>query len=264
MENEEFKPKVGDYMSKDVITVTPETTVKEIANLIISTGHDGFPVVENGKIIGIVTSRDLILQISNKKAKDIMSTNVVITYPNVNIIDVARVMFRMGFQRLPVVDEDYRLVGLITNMDVIRSTIERANPMRVKRVKESIERIHGVKVDVQLNKVKINDLRPTQSVIYTDELEGRIYEIRKGLAEPLIVIKTGGRTVLVDGHHRAIAAQRLGVEETEAYILTLSKDVILGLEKTAEKEGLNTLADIKIVDEIPHKLIDIISTRRRG
>jgi len=50
--------------------------------------------------------------------------------------------------------------------------------------------------------MRIVDLVPTQSKIFADELEGRKYELEKGLAEPLIVIQKRNKILLVDGHHR--------------------------------------------------------------
>jgi IMP dehydrogenase len=57
--------------------------------------------------------------------------------------------------------------------------------------------------------------------VYADELEGRTYELERGLAEPLVV-----------------------------------KDVELGMAKTAEKEGLETLDDVKVVDYARHPLVE--------
>ena len=79
-------------------------------------------------------------------------------------------------------------MGIITNSDVIRSQIERADPAKVWKLKKTLETVHGVDITVTRGEVGIDDLVPTQSKIFADELEGRIYELRKGLAEPIIVI----------------------------------------------------------------------------
>ncbi len=59
--------------------------------------------------------------------------------------DAARVMFRTGHSKLPVVDEDNRLVGIISNADVIRSQIEKVDPDKVEKLKKTIEKVHGVR-----------------------------------------------------------------------------------------------------------------------
>ena len=60
-------------------------------------------------------------------------------------------------------------------------------------------------------KVPIRDHRPTQNKIYADELQGRTYELKRGLAEPTIIVKIGNRFILVDGHHRTVAALNLAM-----------------------------------------------------
>jgi len=103
----------------------------------------------------------------------------------------------------------------------------------------------------------VDHLLPTQSKIYEDELEGRIYEIKKGLAEPIIVVRKPGKLILVDGHHRAVAAKRMGIKELDAYVIELGADVELGLEKTAREMNLHTLDDIKVLDYARHPLMAV-------
>lgn len=253
--------KVKNYMSPNVITVSPKQTIEEVFKIMQETTHDGFPVVEGGNLIGIVTSRDIILRRGGKKVREVMSKDVVVTFPETNLIDAARVMFRRGFSRLPVVDENKKLVGIITNTDVIRSHIERATPDKVRKLTESLEKLYSVKTIVRLAKVKISELLPTQNRIQPDEFRGREYELKRGLAEPIVVIKSGERMVLVDGHHRALAAMKMGVEEISAYVIVLSKDIELGLEKTARAMGLKSIGDIKMGEDAERGITEIIGRK---
>mgnify|MGYP001144034682 CR=1 FL=1 len=116
-------------------------------------------------------------------------------------------IIRAGIQKLPGVDENNRLIGIISNADVIRSQIEHVSPEKVYNFMDTLRRLHGIEPTVKRGYVPIDELLPTQARIYEDELEGRIYEIKQGLAEPLIVVKRPGRYILVDGHHRAIKAK---------------------------------------------------------
>lgn len=250
--------KVKNYMSPNVIIVSPEQTIEEILKIMRETAHDGFPVVEDGNLIGIVTSRDIILRRGGKKVREVMSKEVVVTFPETNLIDAARVMFRSGFSRLPVVDENKRVIGIITNADVIRSHIERVTPEKIRKLTESLEKLYSVKTIVRLTKVKISELMPTQNRILPDEFRGREYELKRGLAEPIVVIKSGERMVLVDGHHRALAAIKIGIEEISAYVIVLSKDIELGLEKTARAMGLKSVEDIKIGEDAERGITEII------
>jgi IMP dehydrogenase len=253
--------KVKDYMSTTVVTVTPDQKITEVLELMNDTNHDGFPVVEGEDLVGIITSRDVMLHGKGDKVANAMSREVMVTYPETNLLDAARVMFRRGYSRLPVVDEEKRLVGIVTNTDVIRSHIERATPGKVRKLTESLEKLYSIRTVVRLGTVKIRDLRPTQNRIQPDEFQGREYELKRGLAEPIVVIKTGDRQILVDGHHRALAALKLGIDEFHAYIIILSRDIELGLEKTARAMGLKSISDIKVGEDAEHGIAEIITSR---
>ena len=81
--------------------------------------------------------------------------------------------------------------------------------------------------------------------------------MKRGLAEPLIVVKKRNYFVLVDGHHRVIAARGLGIKEIMAHVLEPDRDVELGMEKSAREAGLLTLDDIKVIDYAQHPLVEI-------
>lgn len=251
------KLRVGDYMTGKVITVSPDDTVMDVIKLTRVTGHDGFPVTREGKVVGYISSLDMLLCESDELVKNVMSKNLIVAAPNMEINEVARVIFRLGVSKLPVVDEEGRLIGIITNSDVIRSQIERADPQKVWKLKKTLETLHNTSIVVTRGEVNIEDLIPTQSKIFADELEGRVYELRKGLAEPIIVLHKPNRWLLADGHHRVVAAKRLGMKKIDAYILDIPKDINLGMEKSARDAGLKTLDDIKVLDYAKHPLIEI-------
>lgn len=256
------KAKVGDYMTTDVVTISPENTVEDVVNIIRQTKHDGFPVVENGKIRGYISSLDLLLCDRKDKVANVMTTSILVAHPDIDLIDSARVIFRSGLSKLPVVNDNGEMVGIITNSDVIRSQIERANPRKALSLIRVLEIVHGVQLELKEGIVDVECLIPTQSKIYEDELEGRIYELEKNLAEPLIVIKMPTRYILVDGHHRVIAAKRLGIDSMEAYLIIINEEIELGMEKTAKKSGLRTLDDIEILDYAHHPLIEITTSQQ--
>ncbi len=256
-----MEAKVKNYMSTNVITVSPEQAIEEILELMRETDHDAFPVLEGGRIVGIVTTRDLVFKRKGYRVSDYMSDEVVVTSPDKDLTDVARVMFRTGYSRLPVVDEEKRLIGIITNADVIRSHIERATPEKVQKLALSLEKLHAIKTVVRVGKVRIAKLVPTQGRIQPDEFKGREYEMLRGLAEPVVVIKSGEKMLLVDGHHRALAARKLGIEELDAYIIVPSKKIEFGLEKMAKESGLNSVDDMEIVDEGEEGITKIIKYR---
>jgi CBS domain-containing protein len=180
------------------------------------------------------------------------------------ITDAARVILRSGIQRLPVVDDAGNLVGIISNADVIRSQIERATPGKVDKLMRTLENIHEVDAREERRQVPLADLTPTQGKVYADELEGRRYELERGLAEPLVVIDTGTELLLADGHHRVKAADRLDIDEMDAYVIVIDETVDLGMAKTAEKEELETISDIEAVDYAHHPLVETTQRLQEG
>ena len=258
---EENVSKVKDYMSSHVMTVGPEDTLGDVIDLIRRTWHDCFPVIEDGNIGGIVTSWDVIQKRRGRKVREVMTKEVVATFPETALTDVSRVMFRRGISKLPVIDENRKLVGIITTTDIIRSHIERVTPTKLKKFTETLEKLYSVETGVRLGRVSVSELVPTQSKIQPEEFIGRKYEIKQGLAEPIVVIRYGKRLILVDGHHRALAALKIGIEEMDAYIVVLSRDIELGLEKTAKIMGLRSIKDIKISEESEKGIAEVIENK---
>ncbi len=249
------KKRVRDYMTYDVDTIDVHGSVQDVMDAIKRSTHDGFPVVENNEVVGYISARDLLFVTPDFPVADVMSHRLIVAEPDMAISDVARVIIRSGIQKLPVVDDDNQLLGIISNTDVVRSQIEHVSPEKVHKLIDTLERLYGLKPALSRGPVRIHELFPTQSKIYMDELEGRIYEIQKGLAEPVIVIKKPHKTLLIDGHHRAIAAKRLGIKILDAYIITINSSMELGLERTAHAMHLRSLDDIEILDYARHPLV---------
>jgi CBS domain-containing protein len=253
------KAQVEEYMTRDVATVSPDDTVREVAERIAeSDGHNGFPVTEGRRVVGFVSARDLLLADGQVPIFTEMTDDIIVAHPDMNVDDAARVILRSGIQKLPVVDDAGHLVGIISNTDVIRSQIERATPEKVGKLMRTLEEIHDIEVSEERRDVPLAELVPTQARVYADELEGRRYELERGLAEPLVVIDNGGTLVLADGHHRVLAADRTGTDLMDAYVIVIdvADGVELGMERTARQEGLESIDDIEVVDYARHPLVE--------
>lgn len=253
------KVKVGEYMTEEVDDLPYNITVSDAINTLLKSKHEYFPVTRNNYLVGVIGAIDLLKHYKTPKTplKEIIKSKLIVARPDLFIDDAARIMFRNGLKKLPVVDAKGKLVGIITNTDIIRSHIERVTPRKVDMVKNLIEKEHGINITIKKYVIPIDKLHPTQHTIYADELEGRKYELRRGLAEPLIVIKKRNYFVLVDGHHRAVAALALGITELMANVLELDKDIELGMERSAKERNLLALRDIKIMDDAQHPLVEI-------
>jgi len=251
-------PTVREYMTTDVETVSPGDTVRTVAQRIATEDHAGFPVCDGRHVEGFVSATDLLLAEEETRVSTVMSTDLIVADPDMSIDDAARVILRSGIRKLPVVDAEGELVGIISNADIIRSQIERATPEKVGRLIRTLESLHDIQAKQDRRTVPLSALVPTQSKVYADELEGRVYELERGLAEPLVVIDTPDTLLLADGHHRVLAADRLGIEEMDAYVIVIEEPIETGMERTAATQGLESIEDIEIVDYARHPLVETI------
>ena len=253
-------PTVADYMIRNVQTVTPDMTVKQVREKIINSNFHGFPIVENGYLLGFISAKELLKHTERPDAKmrEVMNRGTLCAIPSMAIDDATRVLFRYGLRNLPVVDEEKKIVGIISNIDIVRSQIEKSRPAKVMSVKNVLEQQNGIRLKIYNQEVQIKELIPTQKEVYMDELIGRQYEIKRGLNEPLIVIKRRNGYLIVDGHHRIMAAQKMGLSVFSAIVLEPNDmNIRLGMEKTAEKWGLRTLEDVKIIEGAKHPFMEV-------
>jgi len=251
---------VGDYMVRKVHTVGPNMTVEEVRQQIINSSFHGFPIVENGYLLGFVTAKELLRYIDKPDAKirTVMRRGTICAIPSMSIDDATRILFRYGLRNLPVVDEDKKIVGIISNIDIVRSQIEKSRPGKVMSVKNFLEQQNGIRMKVVNKEVSLDRVIPTQKEVYMDELIGRQYEIKRGLNEPLIVVERRNGFIVVDGHHRVMAAKKMGMKNFNAIVLVPNDyDVKFGLEKTAERWGLRSLDDVTIIEGAKHPFMEV-------
>ncbi len=121
--------RVRDYMSRDLLTVSPETEIMRAIHLLVEHDVSGLPVVDGqNRLCGILTERDCIriaLQAgyfdeAGGRVADYMSPSVHTVTPDDTLMDLAELFVESPFRRCPVV-EDGRLVGLICRRDVLRA-----------------------------------------------------------------------------------------------------------------------------------------------
>lgn len=121
----EMSVKVGEIMSRDLITNSPEDTVVEIAKAML-TNHIGSIIIsENGNNEGIVTERDICYKVvaqdkdpSQTLAKEIMSSSLVSISPDKSLTDAAKMMVKKDIRRLAVVEKG-KIVGILTASDIL-------------------------------------------------------------------------------------------------------------------------------------------------
>jgi len=117
----------------DPITVTPDMTVKEAIDLMAEYKIGGLPVVdEEGRLVGLLTNRDVRFEKNlSKKIKDLMTPRekLIVAPPDISLEKAKEILHQHRIEKLPLVSEDNKLVGLITIKDIM-SVIEHPNAAR--------------------------------------------------------------------------------------------------------------------------------------
>lgn len=120
--------KCREIMTKNVRTATAGATLREVALMMLEGDMGAVPVVENGKLIGIVTDRDIVVRAIAKGSSadvaiaDAMTTELFTVAPDDFVFEAIRLMGDKQVRRVPVVDPEGSLVGIIAMADVALET----------------------------------------------------------------------------------------------------------------------------------------------
>jgi tRNA nucleotidyltransferase (CCA-adding enzyme) len=120
--NQQASIQISDLMSFPVVTVPPNTRMKKVASMLKEKGCTGFPVVEDGRLVGIISRRDFkrVKKESQLKApvKAFMKTDVKTIAPGKSPTEAAKLMVKYDIGRLPVVDNE-KIIGILTRSDAM-------------------------------------------------------------------------------------------------------------------------------------------------
>ena len=120
--------KISEVMTTDVETVSAEQTAREAAHFMLRADTGSIPVCENGRVIGMVTDRDIAVRCvaegrgPDTPVSDLMSDGIVCAHEDDDIDMVAKRMSDEQVRRMPVLDSDERLVGMVSLGDLSRET----------------------------------------------------------------------------------------------------------------------------------------------
>jgi acetoin utilization protein AcuB len=128
--------KVSEWMTSDPFTLTEGDRVKTAVQHLLSAGIRHVPILRDGKLVGIVTDRDLRRALPSLEAgagpekyrafmeqtplKDIMTANPVTCTPEADLVDAVRIFAERKLGAIPIVDAD-RLVAILTQIDIMRA-----------------------------------------------------------------------------------------------------------------------------------------------
>jgi CBS domain-containing protein len=155
--------KVQDVMSKDVTTVAPNTPLKEVARVLTELGVSGVPVVEDGAVVGVVSEADILVKergvnpphhggllglvfsegvdVGEKlralTAGEAMTSPAITVSPYRPVSEAAGKMIDAQVNRLPVVDDEGRLVGIVTRADLVRAFV-RSDEAIAREIREDV------------------------------------------------------------------------------------------------------------------------------
>jgi len=114
-------------MTRDVRLLSPDQTIREAARLMADIDAGSLPVSENDRLVGMITDRDIVIRAvaqgksADTKVADVMSKEILYCVDTDEIDDVARNMGKAQVRRLPVVNSDKRLVGIVSLGDLARN-----------------------------------------------------------------------------------------------------------------------------------------------
>ena len=112
-----------DVMSHKVQVIGPEGTIREAAQKMLQGDFGMMPVEENDYMIGVISDRDIAIRAiaegkdANTKVRDIMSREVIVAYENQSVKDASSLMSKHQIRRLPVVNAEKKLVGMVALCD---------------------------------------------------------------------------------------------------------------------------------------------------
>lgn len=122
-----YELKIGEIMTRDPITVSPDCLMSELKETLRVKRISGVPVLEAGELAGIISIEDLILALergeTSARVGDRMTRQLQTVYADESVIQAVNKFVRHGYGRLPVVDRQGRLVGIVTQGDIVRGVM---------------------------------------------------------------------------------------------------------------------------------------------
>jgi len=133
---------VRDIMANNVHTLSLRMSASEAAALMRRYGHEGFPVVEDNRLVGILTRRDvdraLHHNLGDQPIRSLLHTGPVAVSPDDPVEEVRRVMLETNLGQVPVV-RDGQFVGIVTRTDLIKSWVQEPRPTQARGLRQLLE-----------------------------------------------------------------------------------------------------------------------------
>ncbi|NLT94657.1 MAG: CBS domain-containing protein [Clostridia bacterium] len=159
--------RIEDIMVTDVEYLSPDCTVARWHELSQKTGHSRFPVVDqNGVVVGIVSAVDVAGVDPDTSILSVMTSAVLTAGPKTLVTHLSRILVWEGFELVPVVDDDKRLLGVVSRQDILKAFQQ---AQRQPQVGETVDNItlsgfklsdweHGIKLTGEITDFMVNEL----------------------------------------------------------------------------------------------------------
>jgi CBS domain-containing protein len=134
--------KISEVMTRDVHIASPNQTIREAANEMAKADIGSLPVGENDRLVGMITDRDIVLRAvangrdSKTAVREVMTDRIQYCFEDDDIVGVAENMAHLGVRRLPVLNRDKRLVGIVALSNVANCGETKAATKLLKGVAE--------------------------------------------------------------------------------------------------------------------------------
>ena len=134
---------IHDLMTSNPSTIEPGKTVADAAKLMRDEDAGLIPIVEGQKLAGTITDRDIAIRVvaegkdpQSSTVRDVMTTRLVTVDPDQDLDEALRLMAEHQVRRLPVVEEDGKLVGIVAQADIAKHTTDEQTGEVVQRISQ--------------------------------------------------------------------------------------------------------------------------------
>lgn len=171
--------KVHEVMTRQVVTVGPDAGYKEIVDTLVDAGVSAVPVVDEGRVVGVASEADLLHRVelasdagharlferrrqrdartkaAGDTAAELMTSPALTIGPDASVIEAARLMEAERIKRIPVVDGQGRLVGIVSRRDLLRGYLRPDDDIRAEISTEVLR--HTLFIDPDIIDVAVVD-----------------------------------------------------------------------------------------------------------
>ena len=152
--------RVGDLMSYGVQTFDANQSASDVAQQVRRFGHEGYPVLEHGRVVGLLTRRELDRTLEHNLGsltlREIMSAGEVTLRPEDSVLILEQRMVESGWGQIPVLDVEGKLLGIVTRTDLIKhwaSTHPAQAPVRISITPETVRDVMGASVATLIERI---------------------------------------------------------------------------------------------------------------